>query len=128
MSEFVTLKEMGISNPKEITGYSLRLEGLSDVLKIFYKRKKGSFLPTTKKYKFGRASKTVRIDGGKQEFQETYTISPFLQKAIGELDLIVNKSKEEIDCKETLLADLDRFEALMSSKLSDIRERIKELE
>jgi len=128
MSDFATLKEMGVSSPEEITGYSLRSEGLSDILKIFYKRKKGSFLPTSRKYKFGRAANTVRIDGGKQQYEETYIISPFLQKAIAELDSIVNQSKAEIDCKETLLTELDHLEKIMSNKLNSIRERVKELD
>lgn len=128
MNEINALKEMGVTSPKEITGYSLRLEGHTDVLKIHYKRKKGSFLPTSRKYKFGRASKTVRVDGGKQQFEETYTISPFLQKAIAELDLIVNHSKAEIDSKDSLIADIENLEKMMTTKLNEIKNRIKALE
>ncbi len=60
MSEFPTLSEMGISRCNEITHYVLRPDGKSrDILRIFYKRKKGSVLPERKTFKFGRSAKMV---------------------------------------------------------------------
>jgi len=128
MSNYPILEEMGVINPKEITRYTLRPEGHIDVLKIYYKRKKGSLLPSSRKYKIGRASKTVRVDSGKQEFEETYTISPYLQKAIVEIDKIVSHSEVETDRKKILLSEVDHLEKTMTNKMNELRRQIKELE
>jgi len=76
-----TLKEMGIKTPDEIAHYRLYMEGHVDILKIFYQRQKGSFLPTTRKYKFGRSVKSV-ANSGSQKQHDIYEISPFLQKLL----------------------------------------------
>ena len=81
------LAEMGIIRPSEISHYSLRQDGADkDVLRIIYNRAKGSLLPYSRKYKFGRAQKTVLADGGSSRMAHTYEISPFLLKAVSELD------------------------------------------
>ena len=86
MSEFPTLSEMGIANPGEIDRFSLSTTNYIDSLRIFYKRKKGSLLPTSKRFEFGRSTRTVMTDGGTQTTDIVHDISPFLQKALQELD------------------------------------------
>lgn len=128
MSDYPILEEMGVINPKEITRYTLRPEGHIDVLTIYYRRKKGSFLPSSRKYKIGRAAKTVRVDSGKQEFEETYTISPFLQKAIAEIDKIVKHSEVETNRIKILLSEVNHLEKTMVNQISELRKQIKALE
>ncbi len=48
MTQYPTLVTMGITSFKDVTKYSLRQQGNTDVLKIYYKRAKGSFLPRSK--------------------------------------------------------------------------------
>ena len=52
MSQHTTLTEMGITSFESISKYTLRQEGDFDILKIYYKREKGSFLPRSKKFRF----------------------------------------------------------------------------
>ena len=83
---YPTLAEMGVSSFTDITKYIMRQEGGYDILKIYYKREKGSFLPRSKKFRFGRSTRTVMIDSGRQKWQEMREISPFLLRAITELN------------------------------------------
>lgn len=128
MSNNSALEEMGVKNPKEITRYTLRSEGSQDVLKIYYRRQKGSFLPSSRKYKFGRSTNTVRVDSGKREFEETSPISPFLQKAIAELDSIVKHQDKSTDHKKTLIAEIEHLEETMHNKLAELRRLAEELD
>ncbi len=82
MAEFPNLSEMGINNPGEIEHYSLSTTNNVDHLRIIYKRKKGSLLPTSKRFEFGRASRTVMTDSGTQATESVHDISPFLHKAL----------------------------------------------
>lgn len=116
-----TLSEMGIKRVHEISHYSLRQDGAErDILRIIYKRAKGSLLPYSRKYKFGRALKTVITDGGTSTMEQSYEISPFLLKAISELDSLVADNKAELakpgnnaDLKSDLLQELDKLDRLV---------------
>ena len=55
--KYPSLTEMGITSPEDISRYSLQKSNNVDILRIVYKRQKGSFLPTSKKFRFGRAKK-----------------------------------------------------------------------
>ena len=127
MTKNSALQEMGVNNPDEITHYSLRQEGHGDVLKIYYRRQKGSFLPSSRKYKFGRSAKTIMLDSGKQEFEETYEISPFLLKAIAELDKIVSHKESASDRKKMILNEMKHLEKTVTLKLNELREQIEKM-
>jgi hypothetical protein len=73
MSNFPTLTEMGINNPGEIERYSHSTTDHVDVLRVIYRRKKGSLLPTSKRFEFGRSSKTVMAEAA-PGLQKSYTI------------------------------------------------------
>lgn len=92
---YPALSEMGITRFHEISRYSLRPDGSNrDILRVHYKRAKGSFLAQSRKYQFGRSSKMVIADGGTARMEQTWEISPFLLKAVSELDsLVANGSK-----------------------------------
>ena len=128
MAEFTALTEMGITRFKEISHYTLRQEGAAvDVLKIYYDRAKGSFLPTSRKYKFGRATKTVRTDSGTNGTSEVHEISPFLQRALSELDSLVERRRHTVDDRAALLEDIDHLEQVLQTKLEEIRGRVEKL-
>lgn len=92
---YPALEEMGITRAHQISTYTLRPDGAEkDVLKIRYKRAKGSLLPESRTYKFGRSLKTVIADGGTSRMEHTYEISPFLLKAVSELDTLVTSNGE----------------------------------
>lgn len=125
MDEFPALAEMGITRPRQITRYTLTQVGMNDVLRIHYKREKGSFLPKSRKYQFGRHSKAVITDSGKHQLSEVYEISPFLLRAVAELDCMVNDQKTLTESREVLLHQIDELERSVYERLSELRAEIE---
>lgn len=108
------LADMGITRFHEISHYTWRQDGeRNDVLKVFYKRQKGSLLPESRKYRFGRALKTIVADGGSARLEDTYEISPHLLAAIAELDrLVARNALVDADARDAM-AGRDRKAALL---------------
>ncbi|MEH6823481.1 MAG: DUF3461 family protein [Motiliproteus sp.] len=128
MSNYPTLTEMGVQSVEDIVKYSLRQEGESDILKIYFRREKGSLLPKSKKFQFGRSHKTVRVDSSQDKYHEITEMSAFLMRAVDELHELVKHEHEVQDIKTKLRDDIDHLEKVMMSKLIEIRrdiERIK---
>ncbi len=122
MKEYKILSEMGISRFGEITHYSLRQDGKArDILKIYYKRKKGSVLPERKTYKFGRAAKMVQDANSKTGSVEVYEISPFLLKAVEELDHIVDKRHKDRNLEDLLLKRVNQLEKDIKAATDELR-------
>lgn len=126
-TQYTALHEMGIKNPTEISHYSLRQEGDEDVLRVHYKRAKSSFLPASRKYRFGRTSRTIITDSGKPEYAEDTEISTFLQKAIAELNQIVDLKNDHDVMKSSLIEELDHFDKYLNLKVNELRTRISQL-
>jgi ABC-type transport system involved in cytochrome bd biosynthesis fused ATPase/permease subunit len=118
---------MDINNPGEIERYSLNTTNNIDVLRIVYKRKKGSFLPTSKRFEFGRAKKSVVADSGTGKTEMLHVISPFLQKAINELDGIISAKKSNIEHAKLIKQELQRLHQDMASRLVYIESLIDEM-
>lgn len=127
MSNYPTLTEMGVQSIEDIVKYSLRQEGEGDVLKIYFRREKGSLLPRSKKFKFGRSYKTVRVDSSQDKYQEITEMSAFLMKAVDELHELVKHEQDVIDIKAKLRDDIDHLEKVVMSKLKDIRRDIDKI-
>ena len=121
------LKTMGISRPAEISRYTLRQENNEDVLRVYYKRKKGSFLPASNKYTFGRSRKTIITDSGAPEYAEDSEISPILLAAIAELDKIVKNSNDAAEQKKAILDEIDHIEKYLCAKVKDLRAQVERL-
>lgn len=89
------LAELGIARFHEISGYTLRQDGRrDDVLKVRYKRQKGSLLPESRTYRFGRSPRTIVADGGSARLEDSYEISPHLLAAIDELDRLAAENAQ----------------------------------
>jgi len=127
MSKFPTLSEMGINNPGDIERYSLNTTNNIDVLRIIYKRKKGSLLPTSKRFEFGRARKHIVSDSGTGQTENLHVISPFLQKAMKELDGIISAKKSNIEYANLVKQELQRLHQDMASRLIYIESLIDEM-
>ena len=127
MTKFPTLSEMGINNPGEIERYSLNTTNNVDVLRIVYKRKKGSFLPTSKRFEFGRALKNIVADSGTGKTENLHVISPFLQKAMKELDGIISTKKSNIEHAKLVKQELQRLHQDMASRLIYIESLIDDM-
>lgn len=142
---YPALAEMGIARFHEVASYSLRQDGKDkDTLRVNYKRAKGSLLPYSRKYKFGRALKTVVADGGTARMESTYEISPFLLKAVAELDVLVEQnqlgssvSPKVADIKSDVLSEMNELAQLIRelnvddkavvAKLVSVRKHIESL-
>lgn len=127
MSNYPTLTEMGINNPGEIERYSLNTVKNIDIIRIIYKRKKGSLLPSSKRFEFGRASKTIMANSGTQETEVVHEISPFVQKAISELDKILDSRKSSVEHGKLIKDELQRLHQEMSSRMAYIESLVDDL-
>ncbi len=127
MGNFPNLSEMGINNPGEIEHYSLSTTNNDDHLRIIYKRKKGSLLPTSKRFEFGRASRTVMTDSGTQATEIVHDISPFLHKALEELDRLIDAKKSDIGKAKLVKQEMQRLHQEMASRIAYIESLIDEM-
>ncbi|MBJ7555760.1 DUF3461 family protein [Marinomonas spartinae] len=126
-NSYPTLKSMGISSTENIEKFTLRYENSQDVLKVYYRREKGSLLPKSKKFKFGRSTKTVLADGGQQTYRQVQEPSLIVVRALEELEQIVGKQKEEKITREELINELEHLEKVMQNKISEIKHKINAL-
>ncbi len=131
MPEYKTLGEMKITNPLEIDRYSVQTiehpDEHTDVLRVVYKRKKGSLLPDSKRYRFPRIKKTVVQDGGTRKMDIRWEVSPFLQKAISELDDLISLEFTRKEKIKIIMDEMRRLEDDAAHRLSYIRSIIQEL-
>ncbi len=124
---YKTLESMGITSFDDIERFTLRSENSFDVLKVYYRREKGSLLPKSKKFKFGRVNKTVLTDGGQQTYREVNEPSLTVLSAVEELTLLVGKHKELKITKEELVKELDHLERVVSDKMAELKEKINSM-
>jgi hypothetical protein len=116
-----SLTEMGVLNPQQIAGYTtVHVREDMDVLKIDYRREKGSFLPKHRRYEFKRISKPMSGNELRGTEAIRYEISPILVKAIAELDAILADNKQIAATKKSLQRELVELN-------HDMNERIKHL-
>ncbi len=127
MSSYPTLTEMGIINPGEIERYSLNTVNHIDILRIIYRRKKGSLLPSSKRFEFGRSAKTIMADSGTQKSEIIHEISPFVRKAIHELDQIINSKKSNVEHAKLIKEELQHLHQEMACRLEYIESLIDEM-
>lgn len=121
------LTAIGITETKLIEKYSVRTEGQSDVLKIYYARDKGELFARSEKFKYPRQKKRVVVDGGTHTYSDTTEIAPALRYVVEELDQIVNREIVEEDVKKKILADLRHLEKVVANKINEIEEDLKRL-
>jgi S-adenosylhomocysteine hydrolase len=126
--KYPTLTKMGIVNPEDISRFSLQNANNIDVLRIVYKRKKGSLLPTSKKFRFGRSNRMVVTDSGSNKTEVVHEISPFLSKAIDELHKIINTKQSQSEQKEIILDEILRLEEETNTRINYLKTLIKNLD
>lgn len=125
MDHYPTLKEMGINRPHEIAHYSMHMDDKNrDVLHIYYNREKGSLLAASRRYEFGRSAKALHGETPDMEAREVFEISPFLLKAVAELDEIIGARENQHDQISALNAKLDDLEKSLQSRIEDIRDQL----
>lgn len=131
MSEYPTLEKMGVKSVESIDKYTVRHQGDTDVLKIYYKRPKGSLLSRSKKFSFIRGRRGIPLEAqNSRAFEQMDKISPQLLAALEELKQLDASRKEvdPVDPKEKFLSDLAHMEKVMNQKIEEIRRQINEME
>lgn len=126
--KYPALTEMGITNPEDISRYSLQYINNIDILRIVYKRKKGSLLPTSKKFRFGRAQKMVVTDSGTNKTKVIYEVSPFVAKVTDELHKIVQLKQSQQEIKEVIQDEINRLEEETKSRISYLKTLVDQLD
>lgn len=127
MTDYPQLTEMGICNPEQIEKYMLNGQPTYDVLRITYSRKKGSFLPSSRTYKFPRVQKELSAGGKEGKTTSVMETNPGLRSAIGELKLLLEAKVQKQNVKKTLLDQISVLEediALRSSYIKELIERL----
>lgn len=128
MSNYPSLTEMDISGFDEIKRYTVIQDKKDrDILRISYKRKKGSMLPKRKTFRFGRSAKTIKDSSTKNGMKETFEISPFLQKVMLELDSIIGTSHKEKDKVKALIEHIEQLEREMKFTAAQMKQILKEM-
>jgi len=131
MPEYKTLGEMKIRNPLEIERYSVQTiehpDEHVDVLRIVYKRRRGSFLPESKRFHFPKIKKTSMEDSGRRKIDIRWEVSPFLQKAISELDQILSTELSKKESIKIILDEMRRLEDDAAHRIKYIRSLVKEI-
>lgn len=128
MSDYPTLTEMDVKRTEQIKHYTLHQEGVDgDVLKIFYERQKGSFLPDRKTFRFGRSANMISTGDMNHPTREIYEISPFLSRAIVELDDLLKKRGSIVDQKQHIMDRMSQIEQEIKSAHEEIRSLLSKL-
>lgn len=125
--KYPTLLEMGIEEPHEVERYTSRIEGDMDILKIYFHRHQGEWMTKSKKFKFKRQHKNMRVNEGRVPYIATTESSPYFLRAISELDTLVTVEKTAQDRKQRLLEDIEHLEKVVARKLEDMRRQIEEM-
>ena len=111
----------------DLVARSLSTTNNDDHLRIIYKRKKGSLLPTSKRFEFGRASRTVVTDSGTQATEIVHDISPFLHKALQELDHLIDAKKSNIEQAKLIKVEMQRLQQDLTSRMDYIESLIDQM-
>lgn len=127
VEQFPTLSEMGIEEPRDIERYTSRIEGDVDVLKIYFHRHQGEWMAKSKKFKFKRMHKNMRVNEGRVPYIATTESSPYFLRAVAELDTLVSADRTAKDKKERLLDEIEHLEKVVARKLEDMRRQIEEM-
>ena len=121
------LKLIGIEDISRIDKYTLRHEGDSSVLKVYYKKEKAELFARSEKFKFPRFKKEFRLDSGSGRSEIIWEISEQLAEVVEALEKIAQKEEVVVDVKKKILADLRHLERVVASKIAEIESDLDRL-
>jgi hypothetical protein len=125
--EYTILKALGVKDIDQIERYAVRTEGESDILKIYYEKKKGQLFHKSEKFKFSRTYRGVRSSTAPNAYKDMSEVSPMLTKVMAELDDIVDQEHQEQDAKKKILTDLRHLEKVVKQKIQEIEVQLDKL-
>lgn len=127
MIEYEALTKMGIQKPEEIVRFELYSVDQMDILRIIYDRKKGSFLPVTKKYRFPQIKKSTLVDSGSGQAQVIFESSAEVRSAVAELDRLMKGRKTSVAGKEALVNELRLMEEEVNARIGHLKNLIDQI-
>ena len=131
MPAYETLREMKIKRPTQIDRYSVQTiehsDVHTDVLRIVFKRKKGSLLPESQRFRFPRIKKTAMQDSGTRKINIRWEVSPFLQKAVSELNQILTTTLSKEENIKLILEEMRRLEDDAAHRIDYIRSLVESI-
>jgi hypothetical protein len=111
---------MGVTSPEHISRYYITSMNAVDVLRIVYERPEGSFLTSSRSYKFPR----VHAEDNKSSTLKTH---PMLKRATAELDELLASLSSRKNIAAEILAEIALLEediAMRSEHLKALAKRI----
>ena len=117
------LKQMGVQNPAQIRDYAVNSISGVDVLRIIYKREKGSLLPVSRSYEFPRVQREIKSASGKKK--SVMETAPALRTAVDELKALIQARTDRPTLAESILDELESLEHEMAWRIEHIRELLK---
>ena len=126
-NDYPQLTAMGVQHPLQIDRYQVNSISNFDILRIIYERGEGSFLPSTRTYKFPRVQRNLSGGGNDTQSQTVMESHPELRKAEDELEALL-ATKEHKECvAETVLQELQSLEEEIACRSAYVRELVKKL-
>jgi len=123
MSKYPQLTEMGILHPEQIRAYRINSISRIDVLRIIYKRKEGSLLPSSRSYEFPRVQKT--ITNSKEEPETVLETAPDLRAAVAELTELMQLREQEPELAASMLEELESLEGELACRIQQMKDLLK---
>ena len=125
MSKYPQLTAMGVLNPEQIRAYMINSISRIDVLRIIYKRKEGSLLPSSRSYDFPRVQKTITNSKGEPE--TVLETAPALRAAVGELKALMQLREQEPELAASMLEELESLESELACRIQHMKELLKKV-
>lgn len=123
MSKYPQLTEMGILHPEQIRAYRINSISRIDVLRIIYKRKEGSLLPSSRSYEFPRVQKTITNSKGQPE--TVLETAPDLRAAVAELTELMQLREQEPELAASMLEELESLEGELACRIQQMKDMLK---
>ena len=121
MSDYPRLKEMGVQNPDQIEKFTHYTVGETDVLRIVYRRKPGSFLPVSRRYKFPLVKKKVLHDAATGLTQPIYESLPAFREVLNELERLQQEHDDTGDVAAQIRQEMQHLEEDVTMRLQHIK-------
>ncbi len=127
MKDYPTLRKMGIESPKQIDKYYITSINYVDVLRIVYDRPEGSYLPSTRSYKFPRVPDNATGDDDQQRKPGILRIHPMLRDAQEELDLILAAKATKENITAEILNEIELLEEDIAIRAECIKSLVSKI-
>ena len=125
--DYPQLAEMGIQNPLQIDRYQVNGVSNYDILRVTFELGEGSFLPSTRTYKFPRVQKNAKVGENRDQIQAVMESHPDLRKALHELESLF-ATKDCTECMaEMVIEELQSLEEEVAMRSAYIKDLINRL-